>query len=78
MERSYGKSFVSLWEILEFKFYFLLLMLMKQLMYLRPPVKSLLLLSLRYKWKIKHEKIFAFEKFTYISAYQTVSLSWNF
>ena len=62
MERSYEQSFVSLWEIFEFKFYFLLLMLMKRLMYLRPHVKSLLLLSLRYKWKIEHEKDFCFLK----------------
>ena len=36
MERSYGKSSVSLWKILEFWFCFLLLMLMKRLRILRP------------------------------------------
>ena len=56
MERVYGKSFGSLWKILELYSYFLLLMLMKRLMNWRPLVKSLFLLSLHYtfvtrRWK---------------------------
>ena len=56
MERVYGKSFGSLWKILELYSYFLLLMLMKRLMNWRPLVKNLFLLSLHYtfvtrRWK---------------------------
>ena len=56
VERVYGKSFGSLWKILELYSCFLLLMLMKRLMNWRPLVKSLFLLSLHYtfvtrRWK---------------------------
>ena len=73
----------KLWKILckpvgiffEFSFCFVRLMLMKQLRDLKPLVKSLLLLSLRYTWKIKHKKVFAFENFSSMLPYQ--QLIWH-
>ena len=73
----------KLWKILckpvgiffEFSFCFVRLMLMKQLRDLKPLVKSLLLLSLRYTWKIKHKKVFCFWKFSFMLPYQ--QLIWH-